>query len=107
MMLGRISGVSVALLRQRCGPWYPRITLAPSPRPIWPDAPLSKSDLHRVSANCINPGASAISHPESGRNTGLEYRDERGASVVKGARAQNLRRLLKPRHVCIVGGQAM
>ena len=26
---------------------------------------------------------------------------------MKGARAQNLRRLLKPRHVCIVGGQAM
>ncbi len=29
------------------------------------------------------------------------------AANVKSRRAQNLRRLLKPRHVCIVGGQAM
>src|SRR6185369_17755174 len=45
------------------------------------------------------------------------YPDDRGAFPVNSAslksgaltsnRAQNLRRLLKPRHVCIVGGQAM
>jgi acyl-CoA synthetase (NDP forming) len=45
------------------------------------------------------------------------YPDDRGALPVNSAslktgnlksiRAQNLRRLLKPRHVCIVGGQAM
>src|SRR5262245_12471653 len=35
------------------------------------------------------------------------YPDDRGAFPVISNRAQNLRRPLKPRHVCIVGGLAM
>src|SRR4051794_28284839 len=59
------------------------------------------SEFHRNPTDCINPKPSGNSTPDDGESWG------ENEPMQAEVRARNLRRLLKPRHVCIVGGQAM